>query len=381
MLFPTPEIDEVERRVLGEVEELRRQLRHQLYEPRRWHGSLRRLSLARAIQGSSSIEGLDAGLDDVAAVALGEQPLDVTEETRRALQGYRDAMTYVLQLASEDDFAYSSRLFKSLHFMVMSYSLESRPGLWRQGAVFVRWDARGEIVYEGAEFALVPGLMEELAESLNRGDDFPSPVRAGMAHLNLVLVHPFKDGNGRMARCLESLVLARAGAPLSPVFLSIEEYLGRSTQTYYDVLAEVGGREWQPQRDARRWIRFVLTAHLHQARTMVRRIRESGRLWGELEQLAERHGLVDRGLVAMFDAVVGLRVRNSTYRAALQAAGDEITEATATRDLREMVEAGILEARGEKRGRYYVAAETLTRIRADVVADRDPDMFGDPFAD
>jgi hypothetical protein len=40
-----------------------------------------------------------------------------------------------------------------------------------------------------------------------------------------------------------------------------------------------------------------------------------------------------------------------------------------------------LEARGEKRGRYYVATETLTRIRADVVADREPDMFGDPFAD
>jgi Fic family protein len=50
-----------------------------------------------------------------------------------------------------------------------------------------------------------------------------------MAHLNLVMIHPFRDGNGRMARCLQSVVLAREGV-LSPVFMSVEEYLGRNTQ-------------------------------------------------------------------------------------------------------------------------------------------------------
>lgn len=57
-------------------------------------------------------------------------------------------------------------------------------------------------------------------------------IQAGMAHLNLVMIHPFRDGNGRMARCLQSLVLARGGI-LDPVFISIEEYLGRNTQRYY----------------------------------------------------------------------------------------------------------------------------------------------------
>ena len=46
-------------------------------------------------------------------------------------------------------------------------------------------------------------------------------IQAGMAHLNLVMIHPFRDGNGRMARCLQSLVLARGGI-LNPVFISIE---------------------------------------------------------------------------------------------------------------------------------------------------------------
>jgi Fic family protein len=381
MLFATPELEEPELEVLARIEDLRKKLRHQFYEPRRWFGSLRRLSLARVIQGSNSIEGFDAALDDAAAVAMGEEPLDTSEETQSALQGYRDAMTYVLQLADEEDFEYSKRLFKSLHFLMTNYHLSSRPGLWRLGEVYVRKDDTGEIVYEGADIDLVPGLMETLADSLNRDDGTPPLVRAGMAHLNLVMIHPFKDGNGRMARCLQSLVLAREGVPLSPAFLSIEEYLGRNTQDYYDVLAAVGGGEWQPHRDARQWMRFILTAHLHQARTMVQRIHESEDLWTRLEAMVEKHGLIDRCLIAMFDAAIGLRVRNATYRAAFEEMGEDIPETTATRDLRKMVNAGLLIARGEKRGRYYIAAEPLKEAQADVLEDRDPEMFSDPFAD
>src|SRR5687767_8009543 len=57
---------------------------------------------------------------------------------------------------------------------------------------------------------------------------------------------------------LQTLVLAR-GQIVAPVFSSIEEYLGRNTQAYYDVLAEVGQGAWNPERDARPWLRFCLT--------------------------------------------------------------------------------------------------------------------------
>src|SRR5579862_4159414 len=160
MLFTAPPLDDREAEVLGEVAGLRQRLRHQLHEPRQWYGSLRRLSLARAIQGSNSIEGYDAKLDDAAAVAVGEEPLDTTEETRLALEGYRRAMTYVLQLGAEEDadFEYSTQLIKSLHFMMTDYDLRNRPGRWRGGAVYVRKEETEEIVYEGPSIDEVPGL-------------------------------------------------------------------------------------------------------------------------------------------------------------------------------------------------------------------------------
>lgn len=380
MLFIAPALDERELQVLDEVTDLKRRLRHQLHEPNRWYGSLRRLSFARAIQGSNSIEGFDAKLDDAAAVAVGEDPLDADEETRLALEGYRQAMTYVLQLAADEDFTYSTQLIKSLHFMMTSYDLRNRPGRWRAGAIYVRKEETGEIVYEGPDIDQVPALMEELAASLNAPCE-ERLVQAGMVHLNLTMIHPFRDGNGRMARCLQSLVFAR-GRILAPVFMSIEEYLGRNTQRYYDVLGEVGRGSWQPGNDARPWLRFILTAHLRQARTMLVRIRESERLWVELEKLIEQQRLPERVMLPMFDAAVGLRVRNATYRATLEESGEEpITEQTASRDFQRLVEAGLLVPSGERRGRFYVASADVAQIQLKIRADRDPRNDSDPFAD
>ena len=380
MLFTAPALNDREVHVLAKIADLRQRLRHQLHEPRQWYGSLRRLSLARAIQGSNSIEGYDAKLDDAAAVAVGEEPLDATEETRLALEGYRRAMAYVLQLATEEDadFEYSTQLIKSLHFMMTDYDLRNRPGRWRAGAIYVRKEETEEIVYEGPGIDEVPSLVGELVGTLNAPCQ-DHIVQAGIAHLNLTMIHPFRDGNGRMARCLQSLVLAR-GKILAPVFMSIEEYLGRNSQAYYDVLAEVGQGAWHPENGTRPWLRFILTAHLRQARTMLVRVRETERLWVDLERLAERQGFPERVLPLLHDAAMGLRVRNATYRAGLEQSGeDPITEQTASRDFQRLVAADLLVPTGEKRGRTYVGGPELRALRRSIIDARDPRDDSDPF--
>lgn len=335
------------------------------------------MTFARNLQGSNSIEGYDAQLDDAAAVALGEAPLDTDAETALALAGYRTAMTYVLQLAQEPDRRLSEDLVKSLHFMMTSYALQNRPGRWRAGPIFVQREQDGEIVHEGAPVESVSGLMSALVESMNESDG-EAIVRAAMVHLNLVMIHPFRDGNGRMARCLQSLVLAADGT-LAPVFMSVEEYLGRNTQSYYDVLASVGGGSWQPDRDARPWIRFMLLAHLRQAQTLQRRVQASEQVWSNLETLIREKKLAERVLPALFDAVFGYRIRRATYMAALSELEEEISEQTATRDFKALVDAGLLEPFGDKRGRHYLAAAPLREIRDRMRLMRAPKDLTDPF--
>lgn len=371
MLFRTPDLDSHEREVLDKIEEVKSSLGYLGQTPKRWYGLLRRVTFARAVRGSNSIEGIHITVEDAIAAAEDEEPLEASEEAWAAVRGYQQAMTYVLHLADDPHFGFSCDLIRSLHYMMMHYDLTKHPGRWRPGLIFVRDEEKEEVVYEGPLAEEVPSLMEGLADSLERPEEeTPGIVRAAMAHLNLVMIHPFSDGNGRMARCLQTLVLARTGL-LAPPFSSIEEYLGRNTRTYYDVLSEVGGGHWQPMRDPRPWIRFCLTAHYRQATTLLRRSRLLQRLWDHLEEELLRRKLPERMVLALADAAIGLRVRNATYRSIA-----EVSNNLASRDLRSLVDEGFLRARGEKRGRYYVAAPWLRELRERLA---EPKKVADPF--
>jgi len=372
MLFATPTLTTEENWVLEHVEDLRRRLSARTREPRLWVGLLRRVSLARAIQGSNSIEGYNVSIEDAMAAEADEEPMRPQDETWRAILGYRAAMTYVLHLSDDLHFALDATLIRSLHYMLQSYDPTKSPGRWRLGPIHVQREDSEEIVYAGPDAEQVPGLVDELVDTM-RESAGPALLRAAIAHLNLVMIHPFRDGNGRMARILQSMVLTRDGV-LTPDFCSTEEYLGRNTPAYYDVLGEVGQGAWHPERDARPWIRFCLTAHYRQARTLLRRTEESELRWNAIEQLAQRRGLPQRAISALFNAAMGYRVRNATYRSL----AEDVSELVASRDLRALVDAGLLKPEGGGRGRTYSRTAELARLEKSIRIDRPQDQ-ADPF--
>lgn len=371
VLFETPTLTTRELDVIERIDAIRDALRHQLPEQRKWVGLLRRVSLARAIRGSNSIEGFNVSLSEAVAAVAGELPSDPSAETWQAVLGYRDALSYVLQLADDVHFFYDANLLRGLHHLMLKYAPTKSPGRWRQGAVYVHDDSSREIVYTGPDATDVPGLVQELVEYLRQDAGERPMVRAAMAHLNLAMIHPFRDGNGRMARCLQTLVLAREGIIAAP-FSSIEEYLGENTAAYYAVLTEVGQGSWHPERDATPWIRFVLTAHYRQAQTLIQRAAESEQRWSMVEELAGRASLPTRCIPALFNASMGFRLRNATYRELA-----DVNETIAGRDLKAVGEAGLLEATGERRGRSYLAGPTLQSVDRAVRQSRHP--VGDPF--
>jgi Fic family protein len=357
MLFAAPPLEDVDLHVVSEIEDFRSTLRHILHQPRRWKGVLRRNLRARAIRGSNSIEGYDVSLDDAIALLEDEEPLDADHRTSLEIIGYRNAMTYIQQLAHDPHFELNETLLRSLHFMMLSHDLSKSPGQYRLGEIFVHDDERNVTVYEGPDYQLVPQLMTELVERLQKPDECPVFVRGAMAHLNLVMIHPFRDGNGRMARALQTLILGRAQV-LTPEFSSIEEWLGRNTAEYYDVLMETGAGSWHPERDTHSWVRFNLKAHHMQAQTVLRRMDVAEHLWADIGELLEQAGLPDRAAWALFDAASGLRVRRAGY-----ARDAGLEPATAARDLRMLASAELLEPQGETRARVYVATPRVRELR------------------
>ncbi|HEY1800620.1 MAG TPA: Fic family protein [Terriglobales bacterium] len=357
MVFRAEKLMQAEKEVIARIEEARKTLKYNLASPRRWNGLLRRNTLARAVRGSNSIEGYNVTAEDAIAAVEGEEPLNADKEAWLAVTGYRTAMTFVLQLTKDKNFIYSEGFLRGLHFMMLHYDLNKHPGNWRPGTVYVHDESKNEVVYEGPDVEMVPGLIEELIEYLNDEDDCPHAlVKGAMAHLNLVMIHPFSDGNGRMARCLQTLVLGLEGI-LEPEFSSIEEYLGRNTQDYYNILARTGEGSWHPRNGTRDWIRFNLTAHFRQATTLVMRTKVMGALWQELELELKRRGLPERLIYAIADGAIGYRVRNSSYR---NLAG--LNDVLASRDLKTGVDAGLLIPDGERRGRVYVGSPQMRAL-------------------
>jgi len=370
-LYTIPPLRSEDEAVLAEIYGMRKALRHVLRTPRRWEGVLRRNALARNIQGSNSIEGYTVAEDDAAAAVDGEEPFGADEKTFLEIQGYRQALGYVLAMSDTDYAAFDTTELRAMHYMMLSHDLGKTPGRYRKGPIYVVDERSGQNVYEGPDAAGVPALMESLVASLHTGLGSDPVVRSALAHLNLVMIHPFRDGNGRMARALATLVLARSDIT-EPEFSSIEEWLGANTRDYYAALARTGQGSWQPRDDAHLWLAFNLRAHHMQAQTVARRVTEAGQTWSELEDLATRHGLPERAMDAMFDAALGYRVRRAGY-----VKHADVSDLTASRDLAALASAGVLAAHGNGRGRYYAAGEPLREIQQCRRAERSP--LRDPY--
>lgn len=360
MIYVEPHLNDEDRAVLTLIAEQRQRLATQTrHNPRRWTGSLRRRTFAKAIQGSNSIEGYNASVDEAIGV-VEDEPIDKRTETWYALSGYRAALTYIMQAATDPDFEFNKQLLKSLHFIMIGYDMTKNPGQWRPGAIWVVSARTNERVYRAPERERIEPLVRELCSYIKSETRQDLLVKAAMVHLNLTLIHPFSDGNGRMARAMQTLILALDGL-IHPVYSSIEEWLGTNTEDYYAILARVAQGEWSPDNSAHPWIRFCLKAHYQQASTLLRRMDEYQELFAEIERIVAERTLNERMALPLFDSALGMTLTNARYQE-----DANVSAHMANRDLRSLANLGLLDARGETRARRYLPGAELLEARRKV---------------
>ncbi|MER7004638.1 Fic family protein [Dactylosporangium sp. NPDC000555] len=357
MLHSTP-LDSDDERVLAQIDDFHANFARATgaNAARKWVGGLRKRQLAGAIMGSNSIEGYTVELSTAAAIVeRAAVPASVPEDSREAVAGYRDALTWVLQTPEMDFFTHGEMVLSALHFMMLRFWKNKSPGRYRRGGIVVTGSDPLAPAYVGPPAEEVPALMREFVEWLEMGDPGAhSLVWAAMAHLNLVAIHPWRDGNGRMARCLQTLVIARDGRTF-PEFCSIEEWLGFDVNTYeyYRALRETGRGSYQPSRSAHGWVRFCLRAHHQQAQVVDRRLKLSAAVWHQAEVIAGHAGLADRTVAALYAAASG-GLRRETYQ------GEEgISRDQAIRDIRRLERAGLVAPTGYGQTLAYIAAGEL----------------------
>jgi Fic family protein len=293
-------------------------------------------------------------VDEARRILAGDRPRGVSPEDASMVDGYRDAMQYVLARADAPSFAWQSELLLGIQHRVLAGSHALGAGRFREGQNWLTNRSSGQQDYLPPRFDAVPELVERLCEWLNAIAE-PAPVIAALAHVSVAGIHPFKDGNGRTARIVASLAMYRAGFR-SPQFTSLEEWWGRHVDDYYAAF-ECLGSGWQPDRDVTPFVEAHVRAQATQVEALSLRNATERALWTLLEDMAVHDLKLDERVThALYDAFFARSVTNRYYRSMADVSG-----VTASHDLAKLVASGLVESRGAGRSAHYVAAGELYR--------------------
>lgn len=356
MIHAAPRLSDADHSALDRIAATRRALAASLRAgPEGCAIFLRRLTRARALVGTLAVEGCEVDLDAALASVDGEVPRSAESANFRPLAGLCTAHAYIDRLAADPAFEPHPQFLRTLHVVMLGHDPAVVSGQWRDGAAELVDPRDGATVCVGPPSAQVPELMHELSVALAAP---PGPAAAALAHLNLATILPFRDGNERLARAIQTLVLARMG-DLDPALAGIEDWLGGETAGYYAGLRAAAGAAWRPQADAGSWVRFCLAGQQGQLDRLAACHAATVRVWTELAARLGGEDLPARAAPVLLDAAFGLTVRNGRYRAETG-----LSDVGATRDLHRLCDAGMLVALGEKRGRVYRLGPSLTVLAA-----------------
>jgi len=189
MLFTYSSYDDDETRVAKRIFDMRESLRHFVQqEPRRWSGLLSRITRAKALRATNSIEDINVSDEDALAVIDKTDPTDADKETWQAVKGYQDAMGFILQQVRRPTFSFSLDNILAIHYMITQHDLKARPGRIRPGWVGIRNTGTGEYIHEGANREILDDLLDELIRYMNAPIQ-AKMLQAAMTHLNLTIMH------------------------------------------------------------------------------------------------------------------------------------------------------------------------------------------------
>ena len=232
-----------------------------------------------------------------------------------------------------------------------------RVGDWRDDAsgpmqVISGRIGRERVHYEAPPAQRLPAEMSRFLDWLNGSPCEPALIRAGLGHLWFVTLHPFDDGNGRIARAIGDLLLARAdGSPQR--FYSLSAQIQRERQAYYEMLE----RTQKGTMDVTEWLLWFLAAlkrALEQAQLTLDAVLGKARHWQRWAGLAlnERQVKLLNRLLDGFDG----KLTSSKWAAIAKCSPD-----TALRDINDLLACGVLrrmEGGGRSTG-YELVDESL----------------------
>ena len=302
---------------------------------------------------SNLIEGNELPVIEASRAARGELAPDT--RAKMELVNYVAALDFIDDRVA-DRAELTPDLLKTLHgITTRGLGRDDDPhfkphheGEWRDGVAVVVDRLTEQVMHEGPPHGEVPDRMESmfewLAARVGRQDE-PPYILAGVMHYGITDVHPFADGNGRVARLFQVLLLMLNGVLPGRMF-SFERYYAEDRGAYYGALRSVRQRTLNMES----WLQYFLAGLVEEYERVAATVED-------LSTLVSGDGAPLRLSASQERALTTLRIegrREFTRREYEKAAN--VARSAAGDDLRELVQHDVLRVRGAGTGTRYAFA-------------------------
>ena len=284
--------------------------------------------------------------DEAKDVLLGKDVLGRPRDIQEIIN-YRKVIELIDEEAQKKIDKITEQLIKKLHRTITQKILDpERSGEYRLKQVVIRNSSTGEITFKPPVPMEVPFLMREFVYWINKenADEIHPVLRAGIVHHELVRIHPFIDGNGRVARVLASLILLLGGYDIRR-FFSLEEYYDRDAVVYYEHLGKATAG------DITSWLEyFTYGAAIEFTKTKEKILKLSKDV-----KLKERMGgkqifLTERQIkIIEYIQEVGY-LQNKSFSTLFS----DISEDSVLRDVQDLIKKGIIKKIGSTKSARYI---------------------------
>lgn len=314
---------------------------------------LRRQAILRMAHTSTSIEGNKLAEFEVGKVLAGKAVRGAQKDILE-VENYVKALKLLDEIAKDKKDLSESDILK-LHKAVIEGLVEKqKTGIWRPADVYVLddlGDGREILRFKAPDAKKVPLMIAELIAWLRQSkkEAVHPIIRAGILHLQFVTIHPFTDGNGRVARLLTQLQLYRDGWDFRKIIV-LEDFYNRDRISYYNAENKSQGSHYENNMDFTLWLEYFTSGFLVEARKALEQIQSIG--FGKVSRKSEQIFL-DHAEIQIMDFLTTTgRITSDDIMDVLG-----VAKRTAQLKLKNLADKKLLKLKGKGPASYYTLSK------------------------
>ncbi|MDO8621084.1 MAG: Fic family protein [Candidatus Levybacteria bacterium] len=309
-------------------------------------------ALVRTVHHGTHIEGNELNLNQAEKILAG-QDVVARERDIKEVINYRKAMEYISEFKILNlKFKMTEGVLQDIHKITVDKILPSdKCGEFRKTQVVVKNSSTGQVSFRPPIAIAVPVQIKELMAFINNLEqqDIHPVLRSGIVHYELVRIHPFIDGNGRVARALSTLILFLEGYDIRK-FFSLEEYFDSDSGRYYEALQSVAKNAG----DLTKWLEYFtegLAIELAKIKEKVEKIsidvKLKEKLGGKPIMLTERQ----------LKIIEYIQKTGYLQNQAFEQLFPMVSEDTILNELKVLLQNGIIRKQGVTKGAKYIMSK------------------------